>query len=393
MTLNKPLYRLLLPVALLLAMSAITITTARANDSAYYMDGNQLIPLQENDISIRKEVLTITEQAKTDAPKFTAESPRFAVDVDYTFYNPGEEKTVLMGFEAGIPYNGFKDIAKEHPYMKDFSVSLNAEKIPYQVKFVGEPLAVDSNMTDVSIKKVTAVWNTDAAFDSGYRYAYYFKATFKHGENKLRHRYQFSSKDSVSSLTELGYLLTPANRWANKQIDDFTLHINLLSGEHVYIERTFFDSAKHWSANGQAKPYIFYDELKMMRFDVAGNRLIFQQKNFHPAGELSLMIPREENFGFTPDKGYCFASLSTASAKSDYDFKRIKKYCAKANAFELKVLRNLPFAKRGYVFKDKKVQRYYEENASWYKADSSYRPAMSQLSDKEKEWVSYWKSQ
>ena len=33
--------------------------TASANDAAYFTSGNQLIPVKETDISIRKEILTI----------------------------------------------------------------------------------------------------------------------------------------------------------------------------------------------------------------------------------------------------------------------------------------------------------------------------------------------
>ena len=59
------------------------------------MTGNQLVPIQETDISVAKEVLTIS----------LCDDGYALIDVQYEFMNKGRAKTVEMGFEASPPYN------------------------------------------------------------------------------------------------------------------------------------------------------------------------------------------------------------------------------------------------------------------------------------------------
>ena len=44
---------------LALMLLLLAAASAVANDGTYYTSGNQLVPLQETDIRVRKEVLTI----------------------------------------------------------------------------------------------------------------------------------------------------------------------------------------------------------------------------------------------------------------------------------------------------------------------------------------------
>ena len=63
-----------------------------ANDGAFYMAGNQLVPINETDISVKKEILYIKK------------TQEFAeVSVYYEFFNPKETKEIIVGFEAGRP--------------------------------------------------------------------------------------------------------------------------------------------------------------------------------------------------------------------------------------------------------------------------------------------------
>ncbi len=397
MKLYKCLYRLFVLLA-----ATVVITAANANDSEYQMSGNQLIPLQQSDISVRKEVLDIVEQ----------NDGSFIVDVDYTFYNPNRTKTILMGFEAETysPYISFPDgkVSKEHPYLYDFSVVLNGKKLPYKTAFIKKPLQIGEKIQGLSYQQASREYQQADEGSDLFHYAYYFKATFKHGENKLHHRYRFTYGNSVMSVNELGYLLTPANRWANKQIDDFTLNITPKFAKNFFVECSFFDDASHWQSTGQLTTgdcerddsrYVLDEENKgMLHFRTDGNSTVtFKQKNFHPNGELNLRIPNSEWVNRAKvQEGYCFADFaedfSTIFSTNEAYIEQLQYACKSANAFELKVLRNLPFAKRGYVFKDNNVQRYYEEHQPWYQADPNYRPAMNQLSDKEKAWVRYWKN-
>ncbi len=112
----------------------LSVLFATANDGVFYAAGNQLIPITETDISVRKEVLTLNRVGD-----------HLEVTVYYEFFNP-----------------------------------------------VGEE--------------------------------FYFP-----------------------------YVLTAANRWANHQIDDFLLFINMGDHESFMIRPDFFKTADEWVFTGRGK--------------------------------------------------------------------------------------------------------------------------------------------
>ena len=90
-----------------------SLLTASANDGVYFTSGNFLVPTQETDISVDREILTIT-----------IGNDGFArVDVYYEFMNHGASKTVTMAFEANAPYNADapKNLRGPHPYINHFT--------------------------------------------------------------------------------------------------------------------------------------------------------------------------------------------------------------------------------------------------------------------------------
>ena len=69
-------------LTILLALFAFA--TAKANDGAFYAQGNHLIPITETTISVKKEILTITRVADT----VSGWGSMFMVNVYYEFFNP-----------------------------------------------------------------------------------------------------------------------------------------------------------------------------------------------------------------------------------------------------------------------------------------------------------------
>ena len=63
--------------------------TCLANDGAFFAKGNQLIPINESEISVKKEILTL-KKIRHDFIEVT---------VYYEFFNPNDDKTVIVGFE------------------------------------------------------------------------------------------------------------------------------------------------------------------------------------------------------------------------------------------------------------------------------------------------------
>ena len=54
--------------------------------------------------------------------------------------------------------------------------------------------------------------------------------------------------------------------------------------------------------------------------------------------------------------------------------------------FMKRALRNLPFARRGYVFKSKELQAFYEK-LEWFIPNPNYVPDINILTEREREWI------
>ena len=143
-----------------------------ANDGAYTLSGNQLIPIKESKISIKKEILTITR----------LDDGNLDVKVEYTFFNPHKTKEVLVGFEAAEPEGDVQSesINGEHPYMKNFSVLMNGKKLAYKIR--------------------------EGINGSELGYVYYFKAEFQKGINYVRHHYKYEPSSSTGIHYSIDYI-------------------------------------------------------------------------------------------------------------------------------------------------------------------------------------------
>src|SRR5689334_15148742 len=187
-----------------------------ANDGAFRVNGNQLIPMYETDISVRKEILTIKRVGPLQAE----------ITVYYEFFNPKEDKTLEVGFEAFSPSGdvGWKIDKNGQPFISNFTVNLNDSTVPWLVAIVHDK----SYYRGGKINAMTlAAANKEAADNDAvdFFYVYHFKAKFHKGVNILRHTYVVGLSNSVSEKYSLEYVLTAAKRWANRQIDDFTLQM------------------------------------------------------------------------------------------------------------------------------------------------------------------------
>ena len=118
-------------ITILLALLAIV--SVKGNDGAFYSQGNQLVPITETTIRVQKEVLTITRVEKGEGLH------RFRVDVYYEFFNPGEGKDLLVGFEAA----NYEEGGDTHPYIHDFKVVMNGKDLHHEVTRVFYPLDED----------------------------------------------------------------------------------------------------------------------------------------------------------------------------------------------------------------------------------------------------------
>ena len=341
-------------------------TEGYTNDGAFYMAGNQLIPINETDISVKKEILYIKK------------TQEFAeVSVYYEFFNPKDEKEIIVGFEAGIPLGdaGFSPVNGHHPYMFDFTVSLNGNFLPYQIAFVkNSTYTKNHKIQNIDPKSLD---NDVIGDELDFQYVYHFKAKFKKGKNIVKHTYRYKLSRGVCYYYDFNYVLTAANRWANKQIDDFTLILDMGDFQTASIRKTFFKNTNEWTFNGIGK---ITENPDYTNFYIQQGILVFEKKNFVPKGELSV----EE------ESSYCREAGSNQKLIFSLGKNRELGDPTEKTPEEKRIIRNLPFARRGYIFKDKTLQDVFKTE-DWYQPNPSYVPEVEALTEEEKQLIKTFK--
>lgn len=385
----------------------LSVFFAAANDGVFYAAGNQLIPITETDISVKKEVLTINRVGD-----------HLEVTVYYEFFNPVGEKELLVGFEAQSAYNGKDPMTTfpKHPYIRNFKVVVNGTPLSYEVANV--PLSYYNNgeivpntyvhngriqsWTRKQCEDSIAAWEDVAVpFD----YVYHFKAKFRPGLNIIQHTYDFDLSSSVEEVFYFPYVLTAANRWANHQIDDFTLNINL--GEHVsyHFFPEFFKSADEWKILGKGKYTLdstwgLTDGKETPVFHIQQGNITFHKDNFHPEGELRISQRRDWSIASWEWSGVDddFTAEDILGALKDQYIPMVlpgertkeETYYTRFSSEQRRILKNLPFAYRGYIFKDKALKDYFE-SCAWYLPNPDYKGGIEVMTAEEKKWVEFWK--
>lgn len=353
------------------------------NDGVYFMNGNQLVPdHRESDISVKKEILTISLQ----------DNGMTKVNVYYEFNNKRKTpKKIIMGFEANPPYNSNAKFSSKgiHPFISDFSVKMNGKVLPYSN-------AVVENMLPQGFKKLDLnSWKAEGSiFDDScgtalqhgdkvkhFSYAYYFEAEFEPGINRVLHSYNYNTSYSVGRAFVIDYKLSPAIRWANKKIDDFTLVIRAdNTAKQFCVNYDLFKKSefKLIKGIGKFRKAKRYDE-DCIEFTLRNGAFMWQTTNFKPAQELritsceDLYFPKSEKetmkLGCAYDRNSHFLWIS--GINSD---------------FEVKVAHNLPYAHRGYVFTDPEMKKYFEQ-MWWYMPDENYKQNTDDFTEKDWEYV------
>jgi len=356
----------------ILFLLMITSTVTLANDGAFFARGNQLIPISETDIAVRKEILTLKK----------VKNQYIEVTVYYEFFNPKEAKNITVGFEAfspegdvdGAPKNG------QHPYMRDFTVELNSQKLKYNVAYVSDSLynnAGKIKQIDLKTFQGNISGNTVDFF-----YVYHFQAHFKKGLNIIKHTYKYDVSGSIDYNYDFEYVLSAAKRWGNHQIDDFTLIIDNGDFETFSIDKTFFKNSQDWKIEGVGKtedvkgtPNAFV-ERDALKFHIQKGKVIFKKMNFIPNENLFVYaqnILGYEDLSYLPQSVYQTGNI--AQPKTE---------------FQRKLLKNLPFARRGYIFQNPELKSYFE-NIDWYIPNPQYTADFNLLIPDEKNWYEKWK--
>ena len=387
-------------------LALLTCISVMANDGAFYARGNQLIPITNHDISVKKEILTIN---------------RFGnyayIDVYYEFYNPKDATDVLMGFEAIGPSELMDYDTPQlyqltsHPYIKGFTVEINDQPIDYQVHVVNTDSAYYQK------GKFSAYTEKDAETYSRPFFVYAFTAHFKKGINIVHHQYGYTIGEQVELNYYLDYVLTAANRWANNQIDDFTLKINMGPSRSFFITNTFFNNEKDWSIEGSGKIGTIQKgfeewEHDHLDFHIRDGKAVFHKQNFHPDGELYLFEygclyyyfqnfrydgsetekeMREKEIRAWSDLNTMTGTYLDLDKNAAFFIKTWQDLGIRFSKKDATLLKNLPFAYRGYVFKDKALQNFFE-STKWYVKNPDYKGDIVDFDTGELLWYYYFKN-
>jgi hypothetical protein len=362
----------------------LLIAGAKANDGVYYANGNQLIPVTETDISVRKEVLTINRV-----------DDRLVVTVYYEFFNPTKPKDLLVGFEAESPYDSYVDMEEtfpNHPHISNFTVTINGDRLGYEVAHVlydeedyrKRDYFRNGQFSDLSREQCIKTMNEYEGMGYPFYYVYHFNAHFREGLNIVQHTYDFEISNSVGEEYRFTYILTAANRWANHQIDDFTLNIDMGEAQSFFIDPTFFKSVDEWvfKGTGRATPEKISKNTKM--FHVQKGAVSFHKDGFHPEGELHISKPRGF-YAFGDHDTYDIMDLVKKMMGGLEELKyRVDE--STLTAEQRRILRNVPFAYRGHVFKDEGLRQFFE-STYWYVPNPEYKDDMNTMTPEERGWI------
>lgn len=368
------------------------ICPALANDGVYYTAGNQLIPLAETDISVKKEILTITLNNSKDV----------LVDVYYEFLNPGNApKKVMMGFEADPSYNDEYEFYANgvHPHIKNFTVEMNGVSLSHKNAVCDVSKAEGFHPLDASKYTLDEEAGVDLVLKSEkdvridkYAYVYYFDATFKPGINKVHHTYRYTKSMTVGTAYEVTYKLSPAGRWANRQIDDFTLIIRAdKTSRHFVVPQHVFGQTKFTVTEGMGKirSMSHYDTM-YHEFTLRNGAVTLHKNNFRPTEEHELFISSADiayTFNETAKFGAYYDRATSLHLHMWKDTERTQNI---STALMKRVAKNLPFADRGHIFKDATLKKYFE-SLWWYMPDASYKDDTSDFTPTDWEYVKFGK--
>ena len=378
---------------IILSTIALIVSIAMmANDGVYYTAGNQLVPLAETDIQVKKEILTIS----------LLDNRRAKVDVYYEFVNPtSSSKTLQMGFEADPSYNDDYTFypSGRHPHIFDFTVEMNGQKLDYQNAVCNLDGGKTFDRIDASKWKLDDEVNLQLVNKSNpnqtidsYAYVYYFQATFRPGVNKVHHTYLYTLSMSVGTTFELNYKLSPATRWANHQIDDFTLVVRAdNTAKHFLLQPKAFpaSSLKVTEGKGKIRSTKSQYDTSYTEVTLRNGAITFHQTNYRPAEELSI-ASADELYAFSSPDGICHfgAFYDRSSSQFAYMWRTVEDHAPKDLNLVKRIARNLPYAHRGHVFKDATLKKYFE-SLWWYMPDPSYVDEQDSFTEADREMLNF----
>ncbi|HEX2900990.1 MAG TPA: YARHG domain-containing protein [Bacteroidia bacterium] len=327
---------------MLTILTLVSSLTLHANDGVFHAQGNHLVPVKETVVQLKKEIL-----------KLKRLDDYMAVDVYFEFFNPGPEKTEIVGFVTPPAGGDVSDSVAQHPQIRGFSAVVNGQSLPFKI----------ARMEDTGFQYM------GGEELSGYDFVYYFDVKFKPGLNVIRHRYEFRGGGSVELEYDFGYRLTTGNTWANGEIGDFTLEIDM--GERALFTLPWSfgtnDAPAQWKLLGEGKMGKAADSIFESLFRsvyLRSGAVQLKALHFHPERDLGIngfnLINQAYVWG-RPDLSTEVYEWLPCVLFAGYDGECL----GDATDLQLRLMRNFLFAKYGLPFKSKDLTDYFGQFI-WY---------------------------
>jgi len=208
---------------------------------------------------------------------------------------------------------------------------------------------------------------------------------------------------------EFDYILTAAMRWGNRQIDDFTLNVDMGNEQVFHIDKTFFRKNSDWKIIGTGRmesmiiskydtvdedgnPITEDEQGKATRFYIKNGYIQFKKENFKTDEDFYL-----ESFGYPPypfdfdyaEDEYLYPDLARYELTEEVIY---ESHINKLDPISKFILHHMPYARRGYIFSDPVIQKFHESQI-WYMPDSSYKKNFNGLSKNEQDWILFFEKE
>ena len=323
-----------------------------ANDGSFYASGNTLIPLKETTIQMKKEILSLERRGNW-----------MQVDIYFEFFNPGPEKELTVGFVTPPAVGDITEDEENHPQVKDFMVMAGDRILPYKVT-----------------KMEQSGFRVSEKLANGFDFVYHFTVRFAKGITVIRHSYLYRGGSSVEASAEFYYRLTTGTSWGGGAIGDFELNINMGDDSYYAVPAAFTTTTADWTMVGvgrigkirQYNPY--GDEEGGHRLRMVMQRrgkLQLRSKDFRPLKDIFIMVYQlhnEMNLWIENKEKDELATLLDIIREDNSD-----SLIRLLTVFQLRLFRNLNYARAGYAFKDEALTKAFLKY-TWYIPDPAIKP-------------------
>lgn len=315
-------------------------SNAFTDDTIYGILGKSIVAVdvEKPDIELSEENVTLTLY-----PNY------FEINVDFIFFNEGEEQTLIVGFPVTYGIMQAK--------LYDFKVWINDEAVKREFN----PIEQDKDGTPLihipATKDSKEWWTYKSDF------AYKFPVTFKHGitTTKINYKNIYRLGPDMTS-DDLYYYYGTASKWKNdlKKIELMVINkspYSIFSENISYriedYKRTILSSDSYKITMLNIEP-VWFDSFEWNIRSI--NKAI--EEFYNEAEKIE-----QSDFDYTRSELGSLADYSKA---------------------QLRIIRNAVYALHGYNFKSKDLQELFSMT-SWYKPNHNYSDSL--LTEKQKDFI------